>query len=309
MKHFVRRAWPWAVGIAILAVIITRVPVAAFRSAIGHGPHLALAGVNLAIGACTLTTESFATWVGLIALRLRRPFADIVAVRGATYAVFLVNYALGQGAFGYYLHKSGTTGRRAVGATLFLIGTNLGALLILTTIAVLVGDVTLPSPQLVLTLEIACGALACYLVLIAISPGPLARREVFAPLFGAGVRGHALAILGRVPHVAVLVFGQWVALRVWGVPVPLETGLVVMPIVVIASVLPISPAGLGTTQAAMVYLFSAYAAGATVEDRQAAVLAFGIVHFVYGVAASVLVGLVFMPIAKRRGVLVQRPAT
>lgn len=257
--------------------------------------------------ACVLCTDSFATWVGLIGLRLRRPFGDVVAVRGATYALFVVNYAVGQGAFGYYLHKSGTAGARATGATLFLIGTNFAALLVLTTLAIALGNLSLPSPQLLTTLEILCGAFAVYLALIKLAPEFLARRAVLAPLFDAGLSGHALAIIARIPHVAALVLGQWIALRVWHVPVPFDVGIVMVPIVVIASVLPISPAGLGTTQAALVYLFASYANGATASDREGAVLAFAIVHFVYGVVASLVVGLASMPFAKRRGVL-QRPA-
>jgi uncharacterized membrane protein YbhN (UPF0104 family) len=72
-----------------------------------------------------------------------------------------------------------------------------------------------------------------------------------------------------------------------------------MPAVVIASVLPISPAGLGTTQAAFVFFFGSYAAGATSDERTAAVLAFAIVHFVYGVLASLAVGFACLPFAKR----------
>jgi hypothetical protein len=298
-----RRMWPWLLGVAILAVVISRVPLTAFRAALSHGPHLALAATNLAIAVVTLSTDTFATWIGLIALRIRRPLADIAAVRGATYALFVLNYAVGQSAFGYYLHKSGTQGLRAVGATLFLLGTNLATLLVLTLVAALAGNVEMPNPHLVLTLEIAVAALGAYLVVIAIAPAILKRRDVFAPLFEASVRGHLLAMLARIPHVAVMVLGQWAALRVWGIAVPFEVGLVVMPVVVIASVLPLSPAGLGTTQAALVYCFASYAAGATSDDQQATVLAFAIVHFVYGVAGSLLVGLVCLPIARRRGVL------
>ena len=57
-------------------------------------------------------------------------------------------------------------------------------------------------------------------------------------------------------------------------------------------------AGLGTTQAAFVLLFRDYAQGATSDDRAAAVLAFAIVHFVYGVLASLVVGLVCTPLAR-----------
>jgi hypothetical protein len=294
----VRRLWPWAVGLAILAAVATRIPLDAFRGAIGRGPHLLLASVDLVVITMVLCSDSVSTWIGLGALELRRPLREVLAVRGATYLLFLVNYALGQGGFGYYLHRSGTTAMRAVGATLFLIGTNLATLLVVTTLA---WGAHGPGadPRLWWTLLAGCAAFAVYLAVIAVAPGPLARRQILAPLFDAGLRGHAIAMLGRLPHVAVMVIGHWVALRAWGIAVPFGAGIAIMPLVVIVSVLPISPAGLGTTQLAMVYFFQDYAAGATADDRAATVLAFGIVHFVYGVLASLVVGVVCAPVARR----------
>jgi uncharacterized membrane protein YbhN (UPF0104 family) len=126
---------------------------------------------------------------------------------------------------------------------------------------------------------------------------------VLAPLFDAGLGGHALAMVGRIPHVAVLVLGHWVALRAWGIAVPFTSALTIMPAVVIASVLPISPAGLGTTQAAFVYFFGSYAAGATPAAQNAHVLAFAIVYFVYGIVSLLVLGLASTPLAKKLGVL------
>jgi uncharacterized membrane protein YbhN (UPF0104 family) len=146
-----------------------------------------------------------------------------------------------------------------------------------------------------------CAGFAVYLAVIALAPGALARLPVLAPLFDAGVRGHALAVLGRLPHILFVVIGQWIAVRVWGIDIPFSAGMAVVPVVVIASVLPITPVGLGTAQAAMVLLFSDFAAGASVDDRQAAVLAFAIVHFVYGTLGSLTVGLACLPFARRAG--------
>jgi uncharacterized membrane protein YbhN (UPF0104 family) len=64
-------------------------------------------------------------------------------------------------------------------------------------------------------------------------------------------------------------------------------------------VLPISPGGLGTTQAALIYFFSDYAAGATDDARGANILAFAIVHFVYAVVAQLVLGLACVPAARR----------
>jgi len=294
-----RRWAPWLIGIVIIAVLIKRIPLAAFRGAIGHGPHLLLASVDLGVMIATLCSDSLATWIGLIELKMRRPFKHVIVVRGATYLLVLLNYAVGQGGFGYYLHRSGATPMRATGATLFLIGTNLAALLVATPASWLLLGVAPLNNTMWWTVVIGCSGLGLYLVVIQIAPAVLQRRQLFEPLFAAGVRGHVVSILGRVPHVAMIVFGQWVALRAWGIEVPLVVAATVMPAVAIASSLPISPGGLGTSQAALVYFFADYAVGTTSDDRTATVLAFSIAHFVYSMLASVVVGIGCAPFAKR----------
>lgn len=303
---FLRRWWPWLVGLAILVIVATRLPVDAFRAAISQGPHLWLGIVTLGVTLAVLCTDATSTWVGLVALGIRRPLSHVFAIRGATYALFVINYAVGQGAFGFYLNRSGIPGLRAVGVTLFLIGTNLATLLVVTTVVWALQGADPAHDALWWTLLAGCGAFLVYLAVISVAPGFLTRQQVLAPLFDAGMRGHALAIVGRLPHVAVLVVAHWAAVRAWGISVPLSAGLTLMPAVVIASVLPISPAGLGTTQAALVYFFGDYAQGASADDRGAQVLAFGVVYFVYGVLASVLVGLACTPFAKRLGLLSTR---
>ena len=208
------------------------------------------------------------------------PFRQVVWMRGASYPLVVLNYAAGQGGFGWFLHRAGVPPLRTAGAVLFLIGTNLVALLVATTVAwwtfgghgigwvLFAGDV----------------AIAAYLAVIAWAPAWLARRPLLAPLFEAGLSGHAKAGLARLPHVIVVVVGQWAALRVWGIAVPLEAGVAYMPAVAIVSVLPISPAGLGSTSAALIFFFAAWA-------PEAQVLAFSLVHYLYGVLAILLLGL------------------
>jgi hypothetical protein len=299
MLAFARRVGPWLIGAAILAAIAARFPLSAFRAALGQGAHLPLAVANIVITALVLTSDSIATWIALLAARMRRPLGSVLVVRGATYLLLLVNYALGQGGFGYYLYRTGVPALRATGATLFIMGTNFATLLLVTTAAWAFRGIDATSAALWWTLTIGCAALGVYLIVIAIAPAFLARRELLAPLFAAGLRGHALAIAGRIPHVAVIVLGYWGAMRVWGIDVPFAVGVTLMPAVVIAAALPIAPGGLGTTQAAAVYFFSSYAAGATADERGAALLAFAIVHFVYGVSAAMAFGLICAPLARR----------
>lgn len=291
-----RRWWPWLVGAAILALIATRIPVDAFRDAVGHGPHLRLGLVTLALTVTTLCTDSVTVWLGLLALRIRRPIEHVFAIRGATYLLVIVNYALGQGAFGLYLSRTGIKGLRAAGSTLFLVGTNLAALMLVTLAVWMIGGGDPAYRTLWWTLVVGCSAFGAYLVVIAMAPPFLAEQPLLAPFFEAGLRGHLIAVIGRLPHTAVMTMAPWIAIRAWGIPVPLSAAVTLMPVVAIASVLPISPAGLGTTQAALVYFFTAYAPAAHI-------LAFSVVYFVYGVVASALVGMIATAFARRFGIL------
>jgi hypothetical protein len=283
-----RRLAAWLVGLAIVAVIAMRLPFSELHSAMAQGRHLRLAAANVLIILLILITDVFSTQVGLDVLDLRWRFVRVLAVRGATYVLAILNYAVGQAGLGYYLHLAGARPARAVGTTLFLTGTTFATLLLVTTAAWTVDGGGGPLWWILLS---GCLALTVYLGVIAHGPFSILCRPVFDVLFEAGVSGHLLAILGRVPHVVLLVLGYWFAMRAWGLEVPFAVAATVMPGVVLAAVLPISPAGLGTTQAAMVYLFGSYAPGGTAEERAAHVLAFGVVYFVYGVIGQLVVGL------------------
>jgi uncharacterized membrane protein YbhN (UPF0104 family) len=210
----------------------------------------------------------------------------------------LLNYAVGQGGIGYYLHRGGMSGLRSAGVTLFTMGTTLATLLLLTTGTWWASEHA-TNDAMWWTLVAGCVGFAIYLAIIALRPGALAGRELLAPLFETGLSGHALAIAARLPHVILIVLGHWFALLAWGIAVPFTAAATVMPVVVIAGVIPISPAGLGTIQGALVYFFSDYAPGATHEARAASLLAFSIVHFVYGMLGQLAVGVACIPLARK----------
>jgi hypothetical protein len=298
-RRIARVLWPWLVGGAIVIVIALRVPLDAFRDAVDKGPHLKLLVVDVALTLVMLVADSLATWIGLGLVEIPMRFGKVFAIRGATYLLSLLNYVVGQGGLAYYLHRIGIPTARAISAALFLTGTTLATLLVLTTATWIFQDHAAASPTMWWTLIGGCVAFAGYLVVIALAPAFLTRRESLASLFVAKLYGHAIAIATRVPHVLALVLSHWFAMRAWGIEVPFGLGVMTLPAVVIAAALPISPAGFGTTQAAMVYLYADYAAGATASGREAAMLAFSIVHFAYFLVAQAMVGLACIPMTRR----------
>jgi uncharacterized membrane protein YbhN (UPF0104 family) len=145
----------------------------------------------------------------------------------------------------------------------------------------------------VIVLGLAC-AFPAYLAVIAARPGFLRRRALLAPLFDAGLRGHAVAALARLPHISWLILGHYAAMRLFGVDPPLGTALALLPLVFVVAVLPISPSGIGTAQATAVALFAAYATGPTHEAREAAVLAYGLALQFGGLIVQAAIGLAFL---------------
>jgi uncharacterized membrane protein YbhN (UPF0104 family) len=73
--------------------------------------------------------------------------------------------------------------------------------------------------------------------------------------------------------------------------VPLSQGLSLVPVVLFVNAVPITPLGLGATQAAMVLLFSPYVLQPAAEVRAAVVLALSLLYYFFGLMAQTLLGL------------------
>jgi hypothetical protein len=139
-----------------------------------------------------------------------------------------------------------------------------------------------------------------YLALIASRPKLLARVTLLAPLFEAGLAGHAVALAARFPHFAWLVLGHWVALAFFGVRVPALDALVELPIVLVVSTLPITPQGFGTRDAVAGAFFAKVAPGATAAERLAQVAACTTSWGVLLTLLSFVLGLVAMRFVNHR---------
>ena len=296
-----RRLWPWLAAAALLAWLVWRLPLDEVRRALAAGPWPALALYTLPLAALTLVADAWATRAGLAAAGVRLPAGELLLVRGASYLLGLVSYTAGQGGIGVYLHLRGLAAPRAAGCVLFLLGCNLTALVAAAAAGRSAGG---PAPAGLRGVDAALlaagGALLVYYAIVAARPRRLAERPGLAPLFSAGLRGHLIATAARLPHVAALALGQWGALWIWGVRMPLAQGLALLPLVLFVAALPITPAGLGTVQAAQVVLLSSFAPGATAAAREAAVLAFGLAFAALGLAFQAATGALCLALLARR---------
>jgi hypothetical protein len=284
----IKRLLPWLVGLGFLTFLVLRVPRTELVAAIAGGPYLKIVAMMSLVVVLTLAADGWASAVSLAATGIRRPIRELLLVRGATYLVGQLNYALGQGAVGLYLHRAGVPGRRATGAILFMLAVNGTALVVLAAATWPLAEVPLPHPFPLL-------ALAAVLIGGVILTPWLLRHQglgahpALAAWAHAGPAGALRALAVRLVHMLVLIVGQWGLLRVWGISVPALDGLALMPVVALVMALPISPSGIGTTQTAQVLLFSRFVSAPTAAERESVVLAAGLVCHLIGVALQIVV--------------------
>lgn len=279
-----RRALPFVVAAALLTFVVVRLDLGAFRAALSRLQIVPFIGFTIAWVLVLLAADSFGS---VAAYRVSAPnvrFGQFYLLRGASYLPGLVNHHLGQGFLTYMTARAfGVPLARVAGATLLSYAGWMGCLLGLATVALPIAG----KPAAFLALPLGAGVV--YLVILAIRPARLQRVGFLAPLFEAGIRGHVVALLARVPHLLVLVLGTWLPFFFFGVHIPLGSALLFMPIVLVAVTLPLTPQGFGTRDALCVTFFAQFASGATGAERGAQIAA---CTTTWGVTASLVTALV-----------------
>jgi hypothetical protein len=274
MKKRLVRLLAWAVTAGLLVLLFHKIPfhevVAAARGAAGWTVPAAFF-----FGFVIYLADSFAIWKTFGWFLAQLSLADVLLVRGATYLLAAINYNVGQGAIVYFVHRVARVPViRGVATVLLIMGINVLALLFLATFGLAAAPAVPHALKLIVA--VAYAGLAVYVAAIIAKPRWLASRPLFDVLLGAGLGGHARALLVRLPHIAILFAFQICMLRGFGVAVPILQAIAALPVVFFIAVLPISVQGLGTTQAAMIYFFARYAPGDD-SARRAAVLAASLV--------------------------------
>jgi hypothetical protein len=288
MRRRLGRAAAWLVTAALLFYLFKKIPFATVVAATRAAAPWTLPGILATVVAIYLG-DSFAIWktFGWFLAPLR--FGQVLVVRGATYLLAAINYNVGQGAIVYFVHRAfGVPVMRGVATVLLIMGINILALLFLATGGLAIAP-EVPHAVSVIV-RVAWAGLAVYALVVAVKPRWLVNRPLFDVLLSAGIKGHARALVVRVPHIASLVAMQFTALHAFNVHVPLVEAVAALPIVFFVAVLPISVQGLGTTQATMVYFFARYAPGDQAA-QQAAVLAASLVSQTIALCFQVLLGL------------------
>ncbi len=290
-----RTALPFVIAVALIGLVLSRVDLDAFARAVAGVNKPLLAAASGAFCFSLWLADSFATVPLYRRLVGRIGYREFMTFRAASYLPSLMNHHLGQAALTWMLSRGcGLPLWRVAGATLVSYASWGGCLLGTGCLALVVSGESLG------WLALPLGAGLAYLGLLALKPARLAKLTVLAPLFEAGVSGHLVALVTRMPHMTVMLLGSWASFELFGVHVPLAVGLRVFPVLMVALTIPLTPQGFGTRDAVAALLLAGYAPGETHAEKLAAVAAATTAWGVTTSAWEAVMGLSFSRVAARR---------
>lgn len=286
------RLVPLGLTAVVFLIIFWRIPFGAFWRALSTAqlpPFFALMGTF---------SLSFFLLDTLVLNRLIRwfhaplPYRDLLPVRAVTYLVSIINTQLAQGALALYMS-------RRFGTPLGQISSTVAVLILLEVTNLLffatLGSLAFPggAPRVLLVLPL--GLALAWVLLLSLAHGKLGRwghrlsTHVVLSTFRRLRLPQGLIILGvkgTVFCLALLVHSQ--ALQFFGIHIPLGYLMTSLPVVFLVGALPVTVAHLGTSQAAWIFFFGAYA-------PEADLLAYSLVSHVTFMLANGTFGLIFLP--------------
>jgi uncharacterized membrane protein YbhN (UPF0104 family) len=289
-----RQLAPWAIAAGILYYLFSQVPIAEAWAAT-RAARLQLFLPAMLVAVLLWFGVDSAAFAFLFS-RFNAPlsWAEARALRGVTYLATPVNWNLGTAAVILHLRTSKQIGALESTSTMFFYQTIDGMVL---AAFVLLGVSLLPeSPEAASLRNIAFGLAAFPIANFGIL---MTRRPDWSWLErirGVGLfRTYRIATLRDVLslivlkglYFAVFVGAYWLGTLSFGIELPLTLAIAATPALLMAGVVPITPAGLGTQQAVMLYFFAPY-------GDEAAILAFGLTFPVVLILFRCLIGLRYL---------------
>ena len=262
------KALPLVAALALVGFVVSRLDLTAFVAQLTRLNCPLYLGFAAAFVGALLLADAFATTLIYRRTVAPVPLGEMLALRGASYLPSIVNHHLGQAFITYFLSRAyGVTLWRTAGATMLIYISWMAWLVAIMSSAI----VALEQPKWWLVAPL--GAVLGYLTLLKWRPTFLSKRALFAPLFDAGFRGHALAVAVRFPHFVVLFLGNWISFSFFAVRIPWSQALAPISILMVAGTLPITPQGIGTRDVLAALFFERFAPGNSSPQRLAAIAA------------------------------------
>jgi hypothetical protein len=185
-------------------------------------------------------------------------------IRAASYLIYIINYPLGAAALTALLRRRTRVGLGDAGGVVILIALfDMGILILLSGLSAAFQSSDAPAVRIGVIVAAGIGLVSGFAILrTPVSLGPIDRLRSLAMFRAARTTPPGMLLeLGVLRLVFVISFMTvaWSALWVFHVRVPFGEAILNIALTTIVSTIPVAVAGLGTSQAAFVVLFRAWA--------------------------------------------------
>lgn len=279
-----KKTIPWIVAAAIFAYLFHKYPISQVYKAVAY---VRLWPFIISVVAYFVFLFMIDTWItAKVLTRFSHPvkMKDTIVGRGLTYLIMVINYPASQAAFAYYLKKTRKIPiTEAISVFFFIalvdlywiisvafagsffqefniVGINLGRFV---QVVALLAYVALALKLIFWKHGVAkfFGLKKEFRAVVWIK-----NKSIFHTFNKAKLKDYLRLFIWRAPiHITIIIFFYFV-IRTFDCTVPLAKVVCNLPIVFLIGVLPITPGGLGTTNAAMVALISPYVHGAIIDN-------------------------------------------
>lgn len=279
IKSHLRHTIPWLIAAGIFVYLFRLYPPDRVWAALKYVNIPAFAAFSLAYFFFIFVVDAWVMKIVISKFSHEVRFRDILAARGATYLIMVLNYPASQAAFAYYLKRRyGIPIFQALGIFLFIVLIDLLWIITLALAGSAFQDYTISGVDLghlVRTAAlVAYAALFLWLAFWRRWPERLVgrhlripfleklrRRKAFHIFENARMKDYAATALMRTPIHFTIIISMYVVILTFHAHIPFTQILSNVPIVFLVGTLPITPGGLGTTNALMVELLGKYLTG------------------------------------------------
>jgi len=288
VSRLLRAALPWLLTIAIAAFLARRWDLRRVVDTLAQARWGLFLALMLPYSMAYLALDTAAVTQAVRRLLADVRWTEVLPARAATYVLSLVNGNVAQGGLAVWLAgKLGVPVLAAAGVFLFLAFVEISQLVLYSTIGVALTGLRVPG--LGRFYAIAWAVLVAWLAWAARRPSPGAepRAGLLSAFSRARIPDYA-AVLGlKSLSLGIAILVHWTALRLFGIEVPLLALLANLPLVFLASAVPLS-AGKLHASVAWAMLLGGYAP----EEKLGA---YSLASHLAFLVMNALLGLAFLP--------------
>jgi len=278
ITRLARRVVPWMVAGGLMTLLVERIGVDAILNAFAGANVALLLFGTLVCTAANFSLDAFSLSCGLSWFNVPVSFSQLAPVKASAYLVGIVNYNVASGGIALWVARRFRVPFLETASTLLFVNVVDALLLIGLMVA---GLPVLREPLSTAVRTLGAVAVVGFAVQYAFwrygADLPVLGRLWAWPIVSsfrqARLRHYATLGAMRLTFLLVFIGNYWLAVRAFHLDIPWLHIVAAVPVISFVGVVPITVAGLGTVQAATIYLFRDYAPEASLLALSLAVTA------------------------------------